>query len=136
MDDKIITIQKKSMCELYQMLNQLDLGFVKNSIFKSYELAACPAERQWTDPIMALGVYYLFYKLAKKLKRADFLATLAGNDIDCKRYFTESERELLENTDSLKDQAVLLHRTLSDVAEVFEYEVWLVEHGLNIAYHR
>ena len=130
----VVSIQKQAIVELYRVLNQLDLGFVKNCIFQTYKLDNCPSPQHWRSEIEALGVYYLFYKLAKKLNRSDFVSVIDGDEIDCLRYFTQEEQGLLARPQVLAQQGEKMLELLDSVAEIFEYEVWLTEHGMQVAY--
>lgn len=132
----VVSIDFRRISELYDLLHHFDLQFVKHASYQMFHLFGSPLQHYWVDENQTFGVYLVYFKLASSCNRADFIHSIQDakpKDLDI---FTEDEMLLAEDEEQFRYQASRLRDFLLSLAEEFDYEIWLIENGVQLPYTR
>ncbi|SMF56366.1 hypothetical protein [Pseudobacteriovorax antillogorgiicola] len=131
---EVYEIDHHRLSELYDLLHHHDLTFVKHATYQMFHLFGSPLHNFWTNENQAFGVYLCYFKLARKLAKAEFIAAIQKGHVPDEGIFSEDEKLLVLNEHHLRHQALRVREFLMDLAEEFDYEIWLIESGVQIPF--
>lgn len=128
------SIDHNRLSELYDLLQHFDLSFVKHASYQMFHLFGSPLHNYWTDENQTFGVYLVYYKLAKKLSKMEFIHCIQDGHAPDISIFSEDEKNLVLNDHHFRHQAQRLRDFLLGLAEEFDYEIWLIERGVQVPF--
>ncbi len=129
-------IDQQLLSDLYEELHHYELGFVKHATYQMFHLFGSPLHSFWENENQAFGVYLVYYKLSRKYSKSIFIKSIQSGKVPQERIFTEDEKKLVLNQNHLRHQAKRVHEYLSSLADEFDYEIWLIEVGLQVPFQR
>ena len=129
-------IDHHKICELFDLLHHYDLSYVKHASYQMFHLFGSPLHNYWSDENQAFGVYLVYFKLARNLHKNEFLNSILEGKIPNEMIFSEDEKQLVLNSYHLRHQAQRLRDFLLSLTDEFDYEIWLIESGVQIPFIR
>ena len=134
--NRVYQIDQDLLNDLYEELLHYELAFVKHATYQMFHLFGSPLNNFWENENQAFGVYIIYYKLARKYSKAIFVKAIQSGIVPNERIFTADEKKLILDRYHLRHQARRVHQFLSSLADEFDYEIWLIEVGLQVPFQR
>lgn len=129
-------IDQELLSDLYDELHHYELGFVKHATYQMFHLFGSPLHNFWENENQAFGVYLVYYKLSRKYGKPIFIKSIQSGKVPQEQIFSLDEKKLVQDKSQLRHQAKRIHSFLSSLADEFDYEIWLIEVGLQVPYQK
>lgn len=132
----LIYLDQYRASELYKVLHHYDVATVKHGIYQMFHLFGSPLQIHWKDENQVFGVFLVYFRMAKRLSRNDFVQAIMNSKVPQGVFLNEEEKVFVNNIEQFQVQANLLRDFLLSLADQFDYEVWLNEVGHTVQFYK